>query len=132
MTQPFTFTLMSWLETNCPLMGISTPSLEWLNPKGTSYSVVQLDEPKVEKSYINGSKQYRIGYDFVAQGDWQERLTLIQALSKLSTLLDTMRGTVVGDNVTVQKVEATTPSLRAQTENGVIRYGFSATIVYKD
>jgi len=132
MTQPFTFTLMSWLETNCPLVGISTPSLEWLNPKGTSYSVVQLDEPKVEKSYINGSKQYRIGYDFVAQGDWQERLTLIQALSKLSTLLDTMRGTVVGDNVTVQKVEATTPSLRAQTENGVIRYGFSATIVYKD
>ena len=132
MTQPFTFTLMSWLETNCPLVGISTPSLEWLNPKGTSYSVVQLDEPKVDKSYINGSKQYRIGYDFVAQGDWQERLTLIQALSKLSTLLDTMRGTVVGDNVTVQKVEATTPSLRAQTENGVIRYGFSATIVYKD
>ena len=132
MTQPFTFTLMSWLETNCALAGIPVPKLEWLEPKGTSYSVVQLDEPKVEKSYINGSKQYRIGYDFVAQGSWQSRLTLIQNQTKLSALLETMRTKVVGDNVTVQKVEATTPSLRAQTENGIVRYGFSATIIYKD
>lgn len=132
MTKPFTFTFMEWLETNCPLNGIPTPSLEWLKPSDNSYSVIQLDEPKVEKSYINGSKQYRIGYDLVAQGDWRERLSLIQNLSKLSTLLDSMRGTEVGDGIIVQKVEATTPSLRAQSENGVIRYGFSATIIFKD
>ena len=132
MTKPFTFTLMEWLEANCPTANIETPSLEWLNPSGTGYSVVQLDEPKVEKSYINGSRQYRVGYDFVAQGDWQNRLTLIEQLSQLSALLDSMRGTVIGDDITVQKVEATTPSLRAQAENGIIRYGFSATIIFKD
>ena len=131
MTQPFTFTLMDWLETNCPLAGITTPKLEWLAPKGTSYSVVQLDEPKVEKSYINGSRQFRIGFDFVAQGTWQNRLTLIEQLTKLSALLETMRSTEIGDDVLVQKVETTTPSLRAQTENGVVRYGFSATMIYK-
>lgn len=132
MTRPFTFTLMEWLEANCPQAGIETPNLEWLNPTGTSYSTVQLDEPKVEKSYINGSRQYRVGYDFIAQGEWQNRLSLIENLSKLSALLDTMRGSEIGDGITVQKVEATTPSLRAQAENGIIRYGFSATIIFKD
>ena len=132
MTKPFTFTLMDWLETNCPLASIETPKLEWLEPSGSSLSVVQLDEPKVEKSYINGSSQYRTGYDFIAQGNWQSRLILIEQLSKLSVLLGSLRGTVIGDDVVVQKVEATTPSLRAQTENGIIRYGFSVTIIYKD
>lgn len=132
MTRPFTFTMMEWLEVFCPLSEVVVPELEWLPPEGTGYSIVQLDEPKVEKSYINGSKQYRIGYDLIAQGNWQVRLTLLDQLSKLSTLIEGMRGEEIGDGITVQKVEATTPSLRAQTENGIIRYGFSVTIIFKD
>lgn len=132
MTRPFTFTMMEWLELACPSAGVAVPELEWLQPDGTGYSIVQLDEPKVEKSYINGSRQYRIGYDLIAQGNWQVRLTLLDQLSKLSTLIEGMRGEEIGDGITVQKVEATTPSLRAQTENGIIRYGFSVTIIFKD
>lgn len=132
MTRPFTFTMMEWLEVFCPLSEVVVPELEWLPPEGTGYSLIQLDEPKVEKSYINGSKQYRIGYDLIAQGNWQVRLTLLDQLSKLSTLIEGMRNKEIGDGITIQKVEATTPSLRAQTENGIIRYGFSVTIIYKD
>ena len=132
MTQPFTFTLMGYLETASSTLKMTTPQLEWLEPNGTSVSVVQTDEPTVEKAYINGSKQYRIGYEVYAQGEKADRISLIQLMDGYLQVFTDMRGNVIGDGVTVQKVETTTPSLRAQTENGVLRYGFSATIIYKD
>lgn len=132
MTQPFTFTMMEWLEANCPLLSLPTPKLEWLEPEGASYSLVQVDEQKVEKTYINGSRQYRCRYDLLAQGNAEDRLTLIQNMDGIQRMLQSLPDTTIGDDVTIRKVETTTPSLRTQTENGVVRYGFSATIVYKD
>ena len=132
MTQPFTFTLMDWLETECPLRNLTCPQLEWLETQGTSVSLVQMDEPTVEKSYINGSKQYREGYEIIAQGEREARLDLIRLMVSLVDLFLSLRGVAIGDGVTVTMVETTTPSLRAQTENGVIRYGFTVTIIYRD
>ena len=133
MTQPFTFTMMTYLETKCPLLSLPTPMLEWLEPTEKSTSLVQLEEQTVEKTYINGSKQYRIRFDIITQGNAVDRLTMISDMTGLQQLFQSLPNeTSFGDGVTIRKVETTTPSLRAQTENGVIRYGFSATIVYKD
>lgn len=133
MTQPFTFTMMEYLETECPLRSLPTPMLEWLEPTEKSTSLVQLEEQTVEKTYINGSKQYRMRFDIITQGNAVDRLTMISDMAGLQQLFQSLPNeTSFGDGLTIRKVETTTPSLRAQTENGVIRYGFSATIVYKD
>lgn len=132
MTQPFTFTMMEYLETECPLRSLPTPMLEWLEPTEKSTSLVQLEEQTVEKTYINGSKQYRIRFDIITQGNAVDRLTMISDMAGLQQLFQSLPDVTIGDDVTIRKVETTTPSLRAQTDNGVIRYGFSATIIYKD
>ena len=132
MTQPFTFTMMDYLETNCPLLNLPTPRLEWLEPSETCVSLVQLDEQTVEKTYINGSRQYRIRYDLVVQGNVIDRLTMISDMTGYQHLFQTLPSVEIGDGVTIKRVETTTPSLRSQTENGVVRYGLSVTIIYKD
>lgn len=132
MNKPFTFTLMEHLEERCKEMGIIVPYLEWLNPDGYSVSIVQNDAPSVEKSYINGSRQYRTQIEVLAQGTADRRLAILEDLQTFMQILNGMAGLDIGDGVKVLKVELTTPSLREQTESLIIRYGFSATIVYKD
>lgn len=128
MNKPAVFTFMEYLENVCPAYGIPTPQLEWLEPKGLSIALVQTDQPTVEKSYINGTKQYRIGFNIIAQGTTKDRLELITFETKLISIFEGMVGLDIGDGLIVRKVETTTPSLEAQSENLIVRYQFSVTI----
>lgn len=132
MTRPFTFTLMDYLEARCSELGLKVPDLEWLTPEGYSIAVIQNDAPSIEKSYINGSNQYRCQYEIIAQGSTAERLTILEDMQLLATVFNGMVGNDIGDGTAVRKVELTTPSLREQTDSLHLRYGFAVTIVYKD
>lgn len=132
MTKPFVFTLMDYMETKCDALNLTPPSLEWLAPEGYSVAIVQNDSQAVEKTYINGSNQYRTKVEVFFQGKVSERLTILREIRSYIGVFDGMVGQTIGDGVTIRKVETTTPSLREQTEKLILRYGFSVTIVYKD
>lgn len=128
--KPIIFTLMEYLEEVCPTASLKTPAIEWLNPDTLSSSVVQLDEPTVEKAYINGAKQYRVGFDIIVQAKVANKVELIKQIYGLCYLFEDMKGKEL-DGVQILKVDTTTPSLRAQTESMDLRYGFSATLCYR-
>lgn len=132
--RPFVFSLMEWLEAECIELDMPKPALEWLEPTGYSIAVVPVDAPAVEKSYINGSVQERMQLEVIAQGDVADRLDVLEDMNRLLGAFHDLVGRSLsgdGDWISVRKVEATTPSLREQTEGLVLRYGFSVTIVYR-
>ncbi len=132
MTQPFVFTLMDWIEAQCPSLGVPTPALEWLTPTGVSLAIRANSEPTVQKSYINGSREWRMGFDVLAQGAVKDRLPILTNLNTLTTLLLSLDNTEIGDDVKVRRAETTTPALEMQTDSLMLRYRMSVTMFYKD
>lgn len=128
MNQPFIFSLMEYLEQN--VGSLPKPSLEWLEPEGYSVAIVQNDAPKVVKSYINGTTQHRINLELLLQTNTTQRIKALEDMESYLSIFYGMNGKRIGEHFDILRVEATTPSLRAQTENLMLRYGFSVTIVY--
>ena len=128
MRRPIIFAVMDYLEAKCPELGIPIPKLEWLEMEGISLAVVQRDQPTIEKAYINGVKEYRIGFDVLEQAKVSDRLEVIQHLTKLESLFEDIDNTDLGNGITARKAETTTPSLDAQTENLRLRYRFNVTL----
>lgn len=131
MSRPAVFSVMEYLEAVCPTLPAPTPQLEWLEPDGLSVALIQTTEPKVVKTYINGSTECRLAFDIVAQGKTTDRLNILTYLFKYMRLFEVMDNLEAG-TITIKRAETTTPSLRAQTEDLTVRYAISVTINYKE
>lgn len=130
--RPALFDLAEWLQTKCTALNLPDLELNFLPPIGTSLALMQTSSPVIEKEYINGSCLNRMEFEIIAQGNFDEKLSLQRTLTTLCELFTEIKDASLSSTRTLLTATSTTPSIRTMTDNGIIQFGISVVVKYKE
>lgn len=118
------------LLTSRTALGLPAVSMDFLPETGDALSV-QAQDPKVFKTFIDGTKFYRFVFVLMARTDNTARLSAFTWLEACGALFSGMDNFAISSTRHVIDGESNTPSIISQTESR-ITYGMTVTIKYME
>ena len=132
MKTPMIFAFGSWLEKQCEQLNLPALLLDNLDIQGESLCLSQTSAETTEKEYIDGSRKCKLEVDIIAQGLLENRHALIDYLTQLVYLFNSLSDYEIDDNYRILRASATAPSMQSRTENGYVRYAIAVSLTYKE
>lgn len=132
MKTPMIFAFGAWLEAQCNALGLPSVLMDNLDVAGESLCLSQTSAETIEKEYIDGTRRCQLQVDIIAQGLLESRNNLINYLTQLVYLFNSLTDYEIDDNYRILKATATAPSMQSRTENGYVRYAIAISLKYKE
>jgi hypothetical protein len=132
MRTPMIFAFGSWLEEQCKQLNLPALLMDNLDIQGESLCLSQTSAETTEKEYIDGSRKCKLEVDIIAQGLLENRHALIDYLTQLVYLFNSLSDYEIDDNYRILRASATAPSMQSRTENGYVRYAIAVSLTYKE
>jgi hypothetical protein len=132
MKTPMIFAFGSWLEEQCKQLNLPALLMDNLDIQGESLCLSQTSAETTEKEYIDGSRKCKLEVDIIAQGLLENRHALIDYLTQLVYLFNSLSDYEIDDNYRILRASATAPSMQSRTENGYVRYAIAVSLTYKE
>ena len=132
MKTPMIFVFGSWLEKQCEQLNLPALLMDNLDIQGESLCLSQTSAETTEKEYIDGSRKCKLEVDIIAQGLLENRHALIDYLTQLVYLFNSLSDYEIDDNYRILRASATAPSMQSRTENGYVRYAIAVSLTYKE
>ena len=132
MKTPMIFAFGSWLEKQCEQLNLPALLMDNLDIQGESLCLSQTSAETTEKEYIDGSRKCKLEVDIIAQGLLENRHALIDYLTQLVYLFNSLSDYEIDDNYRILRASATAPSMQSRTENGYVRYAIAVSLTYKE
>ena len=132
MKTPIIFAFGSWLEEQCKQLNLPALLMDNLDIQGESLCLSQTSAETTEKEYIDGSRKCKLEVDIIAQGLLENRHALIDYLTQLVYLFNSLSDYEIDDNYRILRASATAPSMQSRTENGYVRYAIAVSLTYKE
>jgi hypothetical protein len=103
-----------------------------LDIQGESLCLSQTSAETTEKEYIDGSRKCKLEVDIIAQGLLENRHALIDYLTQLVYLFNSLSDYEIDNDYRILRASATAPSMQSRTENGYVRYAIAVSLTYKE
>lgn len=128
--------LLEFLNRYAEEMELPTVMLDMI-ATDKSVALQTITQPKVEKSYIDGTRISRYSFrltikDKVNQTNSLANIRMLQYLEAFSVLFDGMEEIKISPDIEVVEAEVSTPSILVREENGMVVYGFTVNMTYKE
>jgi hypothetical protein len=132
MKTPMIFAFGSWLEKQCEQLNLPALLMDNLDIQGESLCLSQTSAETTEKEYIDGSRKCKLEVDIIAQGLLENRHALIDYLTQLVYLFNSLSDYEIDNDYRILRASATAPSMQSRTENGYVRYAIAVSLTYKE
>ena len=132
MKTPMIFAFGSWLEEQCKQLNLPALLMDNLDIQGESLCLSQTSAETTEKEYIDGSRKCKLEVDIIAQGLLENRHALIDYLTQLVYLFNSLSDYEIDNDYRILRASATAPSMQSRTENGYVRYAIAVSLTYKE
>ena len=132
MKTPMIFAFGSWLEEQCKQLNLPALLMDNLDIQGESLCLSQTSAETTEKEYIDGSRKCKLEVDIIAQGLLENRHALIDYLTQLVYLFNSLSDYEIDNDYRILRATATAPSMQSRTENGYVRYAIAVSLTYKE
>lgn len=123
---------------NAGTMGIAAPvRMDYLPHEGQAISVWQMEKPKVERAFINGSRILQGSFKVLAQSKEDAsnstvNLALVSQLEAVGAFFEAMDNFSLSAGRTALGCESTMPTIISREENGTVVYGITIDCRYKE
>lgn len=131
-----TDSIISFLNEQTEKVGLPTVMLDMV-ATGESIALQTVSMPTVQKSYINGSALKRYSFRLTRKGMANVKsavssLNIIKSLDALALLFTGMNSFLISDEILVESAEASTTSILVREDNGLVVYGVTIDMLYKE
>lgn len=128
--------LLAFLNVQTEAVGFPAVMLDMI-AQSESIALQTVQQSQIERAYIDGSKVCRYSFRLTLKGRSNvttnvASLQMIQTLDALAELFREMDDFPLDDSTVIEKAEASTPSIILREETGLVVYGVTINLTYKE